>query len=371
MSHIIIDCPHCSEETRVAMDQNLTQQQCEKCGQYLYGADTAVRAGIASRGKERSKRLRNATTTAAEELRGQTVDDTDAFQRRGIQRWYFPMAVIALTLVVGLIWWLVSRAKKELGVDKEPELVLQKSLQKDPTPQVPPSPTKGAVAAGAPSEAWATTAHEISEKFLKATTVEEILPLVRNLPAHEKSIRAFAAGGNLPIAKAGAMDILYAPQDGATAGTLAMLFFQNRLDKMQGLVLAETSTGLKVDWPSFSGEGEMSMKEFLATRPTEPVLLRVAGRKDDYFSFDFDNREQYSCLRLTDYPETMTLFGYIPKGSPMEKKVAHLATQNNAVPEDQQIKPQPLTVRVRFHLGSKSPNQVEILEILGNGWYVP
>ena len=373
MSQIIIECPRCAEVTHVAMDQSLTSQRCEHCGQFLYGAETGVKAEPELR-RRRKKHWRSITGTAANELKTATVDDSDVFQRKGWQRWFLPMSGVALALVVGVIWWLTNRARNERGLNKEPDVVMQTSLQKKASENKKDLPSTGVAppTSVAPDPAWAAKAHDVSEKFLKATTADEILPLVRNRESFEKSIQKFAAKeGNLPIAKDGVMDILYAPEENGKSGTLAMLFFQNREDRVQGLVLSETAEGLKVDWPSFSGEGEMSIKDFLLTKPTDPILLRVAARRDDYFNFEFDNKDLLTCLRLTDYPETQYFYGYVPKGSPLEKKILNLAKYDHSLSADLQEKPQPLTIKARFHLGSKSPNQVEVLEIIGNGWYVP
>jgi hypothetical protein len=371
MSQIIIDCPRCDEETHVDMSQNLTSQRCEKCGLFLYGADTGIKPEPEKR-RKRKKRWRSLTSTTASETKQENVDTTDAFQRRGWQVWYLPMVGIGLLLVVGLIWWLVQRARKERGLDKDPEMVLQTSLQKSPAITPAMAPASGEATSQAPDAAWAKQAHEISSKFLKATTAAELLTLVRNVASVEPSIQAYAAKPDaLPISPAGSMDILYAPEENGRAGTLAMLFFQNKQDRLQGLVLSETPEGLKVDWPSFSGEGDLTVEEFLAKKPTEPTLLRVAARLDDYYNFKYQDRDLYACVRLSDYPETKVFYGYISKATPLEQRIAHLPTQNHSISEDLQTKPQPLTIRARFPLGSESPNQVEILEIIGNGWYVP
>ncbi len=318
--------------------------------------------------KIRRKQWRSITTTAAHALEGETVDTTDAFQRRGWQAWYAPTFLAALLAMVGVIGYLVKR-QHMAGAAADPNMVLQTSLQK--TGKEILTPISGTVVEP-PSKEWGEKARQVSEDFLKATTLEAILPLVRNPTQFKAEIQTFASQpGHLPIGPNGVMNIVYAPEETAgKTGTLAMLFFENNQQTLQGLVLAETPEGLLVDWPSYSGMGEMTIQEFLTKKPTEPTLLRVAARLDDYYNFEFADRNLVTCLRLTDYPETIYCFGYVVHETGMKNKVKHLPTQDHNVPDSLQTKPQPLTIKARFHSGTQSENQVEITEVLGNGWFV-
>jgi type II secretory pathway pseudopilin PulG len=371
MSQIKIDCPRCDQPTNVDMDQRLTGQRCEHCGSFLYTADTGVKVDVQSR-KVRRKHWHSITGTAARDLENETIDTTDAFQRRGWQAWYVPTFIVALVAMIAMITFLVRRQRAESRLEQDTEATsgLQTSLQKAErdTKNLVPAQVKDTT----PPPEWAKQARDISSQFLRATTAAEILPLVRNQASFVKQIEAYASKpGNLPIAKAGVLDIVYAPEEAGKTGTLAMLFFENNEQHVQGLVLADTPEGLLVDWPSFSGEGDMSIAEFLEKKPTEPTLLRVAARLDDYYNFEYQNRDLVTCVRLTDYPETVYFYGYVLRSMPqLKSRIEHLPTQNHGSAEDLQTKPQPLTIKARFHAGTRSENQVEITEIIGNGWFV-
>jgi hypothetical protein len=371
MSQIKIDCPRCEQSTHVDMDQRLSGQRCEHCGSFLYSVDTGVQLDVESR-KGRRKRWHSITGTAARDLESETIDTTDAFQRRGWQSWYIPTFIVGVVAMIGIITFLVRRQRQEsrLTQDIEVSSGLQTSLQKAESDTKNLVPAK--IADTTPPPEWGKTARDISSQFLRATTAAEILPLVRNRDAYAKKIEAYASKpGNLPIAKAGVLDIIYAPEEEGKTGTLAMLFFENNEQHVQGLVLADTPDGLLVDWPSFSGEGDMTIAEFLKNKPTEPVLLRVAARLDDYYNFEYQDRNLVTCLRLTDYPETIYFYGYVLRSVPQLKhRIEHLPTQDHSATEDLQSKPQPLTIKARFHAGTRSENQVEITEIMGNGWFV-
>jgi hypothetical protein len=310
--------------------------------------------------------------TAAHNAIGETIDTTDAFQRKGWQNWYIPTFLGALIAMVSVIAYLVHRQTLERAAKQSDgsNMVVQTSLQKAKDEKSTLVPTN-IVTVPEPSKEWGAKVRVVSDDFLRATTAAELLTLIRNPKEYTAKIESYAAvEGHLPIGKKGVLDIIYAPEEDGQRGTLAMLFFENNEQHVQGLVLADTPEGLLVDWPSFSGEGDMSIKDFLAQKPEEPTLLRVAARLDDYYNFEFQDREQVTCLRLTDFPETCYFYGYVITTSPLIKKTTHLPTQDHNAAEDMQTKPQPLTIRARFHAGTQSPNQVEILDIVGDGWFV-
>ena len=373
MSQILIDCPRCSESTHVDMDQSLTGQRCERCGSFLYSADTGVKVDVDKR-RVRRKQWHSITGTEASRMQGETVDTTDAYQRRGWQAWYIPTFLAGVLAMIAVIAYLVKRqgAESKRSKSAEQDVVLQTSLQKAQEDKKTLVPATAKAEAPTLTKEWTKQVREVSEKFLRSGSAAEILPLVRNSDKFAKSIEAYGSvAGNLPIAKNGVMDIIYSPEEiEGKVGTLAMLFFENNQQHVQGLVLADTPEGILVDWPSFSGEGEMSIKDFLAQKPTQPTLLRVAARVDDYYNFEYQDRDLVHCIRLTDYPETVYFYGYVLRTSPLINKVKHLPTQDHSAAEDLQTKPQPLTIKARFHEGTRSENQVEITDIMGNGWFV-
>lgn len=321
---------------------------------------------------------RSIASTLSSELRTLSVDETDAF-RTGWQRWYLPMFTIALVAIILVIAFLVRSAMRNSslpGSSQGSDLVIQSSLR-----EAMQEKEKRRMAASignnlteqAPDDQWATIAPLVSDQFLKAEHSHQILAVVRDAPKHAASIESFAAKqGNLPIAKYGSLGILYAPEpEEKDAHHLAMIFYLSPDDQIRGLIIAQTPDGFKVDWASFTGESDMSNADFLHKKPTNPVLLRIHAREDDYFGYQFSKSDEFVCLRMIDNPNTATLFGYIPKGTPLAKRVEGIPVQNHEAPETSQSRAAPLTVRVKFNEGQSDTNQVEILEIVGNGWYVP
>jgi hypothetical protein len=371
MSQIIITCPRCTESTHVDMDHRLTGQRCEHCGSFLYSADTGVKLDVEER-RGRRKQWHSLTSTEAQALEGETVDTTDAFQRRGWQTWYIPTFLAGVLVMIIIIINVVknhtaqSRLKQ---MPNEPDQVLQTSLQKSSALQnsLQDAP---AVEEESLDPAWVKRVQEVGSSFLRATSAEAIMALVRHPAVVGPQVEAFAKQGRLPIAPKGALRYTYSASEDGKLGTLAMLLFENKMDQVQGLVIADGPEGLLVDWPSFSGDGDMTLKDFLAKKPTEPTILRVAARRDDYYNFEYQDRTFVSCLRLTDYPETLCFYGYVLKSSPLYTKISALPMQDHEISQDLQDRAQPLTIKARFHVGTKSENQAEITEIIGNGWFV-
>lgn len=373
MSLIPIPCPHCEQVTRVDMERSLTGQACDKCGQFLYSADIGQTPGSEVR-ENRRKRWHSLATTAVSELENEDVDSTDAFRRRGWQVWHVPMFLVMIIATVAVVAWLIRRARIDRGLDRDPDLVVQKSLQKKEG-----TLNKELVKALAqdateepPDETWAENAHDLALNFLSAESVEQLQSIVRNPNQVGPSISAYAAQQeNLPISKYAEMLILYVAEKDQPVGQLAMLFFNLPDGRLKQVFIVKTPEGLKIDWLSYSGESDIGLQEFLDTRPSEPVLLRVLAHRDDYYNYDYQERNLISCLRLVNWEESILFYGYVNLHSPMEAMLPLIPQQDYTVPYVARPKPRPITVKARFRLGSKSPNQVEITEIVGKGWYVP
>lgn len=373
MSLIPIPCPHCAQVTRVDMERSLTSQACDKCGQFIYSADIGQKPDTELR-KHRRKRWHSLSSTVMSELEAEDVDSTDAFRRKRLQVWHVPMFMVMVILAVAVIFYLIRRARIERGLDKDPDLVVQTSLQHQGS-----TLNKGAILSLAenaseiaPDEKWAEDAHELATNFLAAESSEELIPLVRNPQLVGPNLTAFAKGaGNLPIAKYAEIIILYVVDQAQPLGELAMLFFNDQHGRLKNVFIVKTAEGLKVDWQSYSGESEMGLQEFLEQRPTEPVLLRVMAHRDDYYNYDFQERNLITCLRLVNWEETITFYGYISLHGPSESFLRLIPPYLHELEYVVRPKPRPISVKARFLLGSQSPNQVEITEIVGQGWYVP
>jgi hypothetical protein len=367
MSRVLISCPRCEQKTAVELERSVSAQRCDRCGMFLYGAETGIKVER-SRRKHRRKGWRSIFSTASSQARVSSIDpDSPEFARaRRMPRWFPAMVLSAVVCVGAVIWWNIKRAKEQGAGAAGPDLVAQTGADASATPEW------ANFTADPADVAWSEDARKAADVFLKARTVKEVLDMIRHRSLYEQDVRKmFAAPAALPISDEGAYDFAYRPVT-KQGDPIAMVLFNNRAGRVQGVVMVKTSAGILADWPSFSGCGEMSVADFAARHPAQPVLVRVAAKRADYYNFGFADATKFICLRLTEYPEQTVLYGYAPVDAPFAEKLKRLPLHDPGAAESAAGRPEPLTIRAVFPQSSQgSRNQVLILEILGNGWYVP
>jgi hypothetical protein len=228
----------------------------------------------------------------------------------------------------------------------------------------PPPPPPVVVAAGsatadvpaALTDLEYAQATEVMTRFLEALTPEDLRLVIREpdrvwplVQAHHERtpwkpfiVRRLPAKTEVQMNR------------GLLAGSVEVNDFERFVVAME-----RTADGFKVDWETFTGQGEMTWDDFVSQRPTTPVLMRVALRPDDYFNQDFADASTHACFQLTSHRDTHRLFGYVLRGSPLH---AQLATRTRFNPR---ILP---TIRIRYPEKSTTDDQVEITELVADGW---
>lgn len=369
---ISINCRRCGSDTKVTLNMSVSSQRCQTCGNFLYSADTGVNPIVRKRARKRTWRSL-ATTQRSQEMADSIDPDSIQHDRKASTLWMPLTIAVAAVLVIFVTHHAINResqrAERE-GTGKD--VVLQTSLagrdiaaekraiMGDFTPV-----TQGI------DPVWAAKVADVAQRYLTTVQVADILKLTRNGAKFEKEITAkLGKTGALPLSNTGVDDILHTVSEDGEKTPLGLLFFLNRSEEMQGIVLVETPEGIQVDWPSLSGLGDVSLETFLAEKPTEPTLIRVAARRIDYYNFDFGSQDKLLALRMTEFPEQNVVYGYVKEGTPLYDRLSGLPVHDTNLPEALLPRPRPLTLRAQFRPESKSPNQVEVLEVLGNGWYV-
>ena len=195
----------------------------------------------------------------------------------------------------------------------------------------------------------------LAKKFLEATSVEELLPLVRDAKRVEPKIRAFHPDGK--IAAPGLSQ--FNSQDRiAYRGKLASVTVRTRDFAMKQLAFLRTGDGLKLDWESYAGWSEMPWKEFIAEKTDRPVLFRVVARRGDYYNFGFADDSKWQCYDMRSPDGEHVLYGYVKKDSALDVKMR---------PADPKAVTY-MTLKLRFLPGETSKNQVVIEDYVADGW---
>jgi hypothetical protein len=198
-------------------------------------------------------------------------------------------------------------------------------------------------------------AGSLARKFLEATTVEELLPLVRNPAVAEARMRGFYPGGKI---EAPGMMPLGAAGGFAVRDKLVSLVVRTRDFEEKSLAFIDTPQGLKIDWESWAGWSEISWKEFMATKPTSGHVFRVILAPVDYYNFEFTDDQKWQSYRLESPDHEHAVYGYAGKGTVL----------NGRLHPDKDTKSINLMLSLKFPAGTTSANQVEIERFVAEGW---
>ncbi len=217
-----------------------------------------------------------------------------------------------------------------------------------PTPAVPPVALRGEAEMAAEVE-------PLVRKFLEATTVEELLPLVRDPAVAEERIRAFYPDGKVEapgISKFNANEAL-ALLDNFISTTVTTGDHEEK-----PIALMETPQGWKIDWESWVGWSSMPWETFISAKPTTGQVFRVNLSMVDYYNFAFADETQWQSYRLESPDRRHSIYGYVVKGSMLEQQVRPGEDSKNAT----------LMLSLKFPAGATSGSQVEIERFVTDGW---
>lgn len=198
-------------------------------------------------------------------------------------------------------------------------------------------------------------AEPLVKSFLEATTVEMMLPLVRNREVAEPRIRAFHEGGAV---KALGMAAFNSVNDAEFAGKRLSIVVRTRNFEDKHITLFDTPEGLKVDWESWVGWSEMPWEKLLSTKPTQSLVFRATLSPVEYYNFGFSDETKWQSYRLESPDRQTVVFGYVTKDSDLDKKLRLSPDVRSA----------PFTLSLKFPQDSSSPNQVEIENLISEGW---
>ena len=198
-------------------------------------------------------------------------------------------------------------------------------------------------------------AEPLAQEFLAATTVTQLLPLIRHPEVTEKRIR-----GVYPAGKIAALGMSKFNSSGGISvrDRFISLMVRTREQVERPLAFIETSQGLKIDWESWEGWSEMSWEKFLSTKPRTPQVFRVTLSAVNYYNFNFSDDSKWRSFRLISPDEQHSLYGYVEKGTALDLKI------NPA----EEIKAVPLMLSIKFPTEVVSDSQVEIESFVVDGW---
>jgi hypothetical protein len=205
--------------------------------------------------------------------------------------------------------------------------------------------------------AFLAAAELMAGKFLSATTIAELLPLVRNPQSAEPRLRSMYPDGKIA---APGMETFNTTREVVRHGqSMTVKIRTSEMDE-KPLAFFITPEGLKIDWESWIGWSEMPWDEFMATKPVSAKLFRVWLSPVDYYNFGFtDDLKWQSCLFESPDGEH-SLYGYVERGSVLD----------NRLRPSPDVKKTPFTVTLSFPENATSRNQVLVGKVLAEGWTI-
>ena len=254
-------------------------------------------------------------------------------------------AIVFAGIVMGVLTILNGGSKEVAMV---PLKQVAKTTVAEPAAEVP--------AGGQRSDAvFLTEAEVLAKRFLEATRVEDLLPLVRNPQKAEARIRSSYPDGKIA---APGMDAFNTLAEISRTGPGISLKIRTRDFEEKTLVFFELPEGLKIDWESWAGWSEMPWKTFLAAKPREGKVFRLLLSPIDYYNFGFSDDQKWQSYRLESPDGEHAVYGYVERDSALN-------SQLRPPPDSKQV---PLMLSLRFPENSTSKDQVVIDQIVSEGW---
>jgi hypothetical protein len=227
---------------------------------------------------------------------------------------------------------------------------------------VPQKPVAGAemsrnpeVAAPRGDQAVLAEAEPLAEKFLAATSVDELLPLVRHPEITGPRMAEYYPDGKV--------DAPGLAQFNPTAqvsllGNLRSIMVVTKDYDTKRLAVTETPGAMKVDWEAWVGWSEMPWDGFRKMKPVDAQVFRVTLSPVEYYNFAFSDDRRWQSYRLESPDREHSIYGYAEKGSPLDQRLRPNADEKSL----------PLMLSLKFPEGATADDQVEITRFVNDGW---
>ena len=227
-----------------------------------------------------------------------------------------------------------------------------------PTKPLKPVPESAAGQSLKKNDAAITAeAEPLARKFLEATSVDEILPLLRNRDVAEARIRKFYPDGKISAPGMAAFNTL---SEVSRMGSFLSFNIRTRDFEDKALTYVDTPEGLKIDWECWVGWSATSWDDFVSSKSTETKVFRLNLGSVDYYNVGFKDDQKWQSYRLISPDGKHSIYGYAERGSVLNARLRP--------PPD--IKQMPMILALKFPENATSANQVIIESLVAEGWAV-
>lgn len=200
-----------------------------------------------------------------------------------------------------------------------------------------------------------TEAERVTRQFLNATTIEELLPLVRDAKMAEPRMRQYY--GDRKITAPGMMEF-NAELAFSRIGESFLLNVRTGNADEKCLAYVKTPQGIQIDWEHSVGWSDIPWQEFVASKPSAAHLFRVNLCLADYYNFAFSDERKWQSYQLISPDGAYAMYGYAERGSRV----------NAMLPQTAGGVVVPVMVAMKFPENATSPKQVIIEKFIADGW---
>jgi hypothetical protein len=195
----------------------------------------------------------------------------------------------------------------------------------------------------------------MTRKFLEATTIEEILPLVRDPATAEPRMRRAYPDGKIT---APGMAEFNTTAEIIREGSIISVNVRTTKYEEKAIAYIQSPEGFKIDWESWFGWSDLTWEDFMATKPTEARIFRVSLSAIEYYNTGFSDDLKWQSYRLTSPDGKHAIYGYAERGSIIDARLK--------LPPD--TKSRALILSLGFPENATTSNQVHIRELVTEGW---
>lgn len=213
--------------------------------------------------------------------------------------------------------------------------------------------------------------NDMIRSFLKAETIEQMLPYVRHPERVEPLMRDYYGRHQMEsknFIRVKNYKIIPLESKPFLAMTAICEGDSTRL------LIEDSDPVPLVDWETYVCYQNVSIEDYVKNRPTDSVLLRVYAQQDSFYSFEFKDVSEYEAYQLDFLESDEYLYGYVKRGTKEYSKFVDLFPhEGTAEMRKSYLNPnkRPLVLRVRFLENSKASRSVFIEDVISSIWAFP
>jgi hypothetical protein len=211
------------------------------------------------------------------------------------------------------------------------------------------------------AEVHFTNMEKVVTRFLKSGTQEEMIKWVRHPKRIAPLMKSYYEQNSMePLTLKSTDEYHIAALE--KKPFVALKVRVKEQDEGVAILLEDNSEKMLVDWESFVSYLPMTPEDIAESRPTKPMSLRVYVQRDNFYTYEFSDDKEYACFRLEFRDSAVTLYGFVKKGTILEREFLKM------FPEENNKLTKPLVIKARFLEGGKATRSMLIESLESTMW---